>query len=125
MQRIETSLPGMFDLRPVIHRDARGFFIETYHKAKFAVLGITDAFDQDNHSRFRLDLPTLPNPYLYPSIPFENTIIVTIGQQACITWNDPDLKIHWGVTAPISAKDSEYPTLAHAPCKLLPEHPVK
>jgi dTDP-4-dehydrorhamnose 3,5-epimerase-like enzyme len=58
MQRIETYLPGMFDLRPVIHRDARGFFIETCRKAKFAVLGIADAFVQDYHSQFRLDLPT-------------------------------------------------------------------
>jgi dTDP-4-dehydrorhamnose 3,5-epimerase len=37
-------------LRPDIHRDARGFFIETYHKAKFAALGIPDTFIQDNHS---------------------------------------------------------------------------
>ena len=51
MQRIETSLPGVFELRPVIHRDTRGFFVETYHKAKFADLGIADAFVQDNHSR--------------------------------------------------------------------------
>src|SRR3989442_16030070 len=51
MQRIETSLPGVFELRQVIHRDTRGFFIETYHKAKFADLGITDDFVQDNHSR--------------------------------------------------------------------------
>ncbi len=51
MQRIETFLPDVFELRPVIHRDARGFFIETYHKAKFATLGIADAFVQDNHSR--------------------------------------------------------------------------
>src|SRR6266699_5223378 len=50
MQRIETSLPGVLELRQVIHRDTRGFFIETYHKAKLADLGITDAFVQDNHS---------------------------------------------------------------------------
>ena len=50
MQRIETSLPGVFELRPIIHRDTRGFFIETYHKAKCADLGIADAFVQDNHS---------------------------------------------------------------------------
>jgi|SRR5580692_10526994 dTDP-4-dehydrorhamnose 3,5-epimerase len=50
MQRIDTSLPGVFELRPVIHRDGRGCFIETYHQVKFAGLGITDAFLQDNHS---------------------------------------------------------------------------
>ena len=41
MQRVETSLPGVFELRPAIHRDARGFFIETYHKAKFDDIGMT------------------------------------------------------------------------------------
>ena len=36
-----------------------------------------------------------------------------------IAWNDPDLKISWGVSGPIvSEKDAKYPTLAQA----LPEH---
>ena len=32
-------------------RDARGFFLETYHQQKFSELGIPDVFVQDNHSR--------------------------------------------------------------------------
>ena len=36
---------------PQIFRDARGFFMETYHRAEFADLGITEIFVQDNHSR--------------------------------------------------------------------------
>src|SRR5690349_1757973 len=51
MQRLETSLPGVIELRPAVHGDTRGFFLETYQKAKFANLGITDTFVQDNHSR--------------------------------------------------------------------------
>ena len=51
MVRIETSLPGVFELRPVIHGDERGFLIETYHQAKFISLDISDTFVQDNHSR--------------------------------------------------------------------------
>jgi dTDP-4-dehydrorhamnose 3,5-epimerase len=51
MQRIATSLPGVCELRPVIHGDDRGFFIETYHQANFTALGISDVFVQDNHSR--------------------------------------------------------------------------
>lgn len=51
MQRIETSLPGVFELRPKVFIDARGFFMETYHRAQFAELGILDVFVQDNHSR--------------------------------------------------------------------------
>jgi dTDP-4-dehydrorhamnose 3,5-epimerase len=50
MQRIETSLPSVYELRPVVHRDARGSFLETYHHAKFSDLGINDTFLQDNHS---------------------------------------------------------------------------
>jgi dTDP-4-dehydrorhamnose 3,5-epimerase len=50
VQRIETSLPGVWELRPKVFADARGFFLETYHLAQFAELGITNSFIQDNHS---------------------------------------------------------------------------
>jgi dTDP-4-dehydrorhamnose 3,5-epimerase len=50
MRRLETSLPGVCELRPLIHRDSRGFLLETYHRARLAELGITDNFVQDNHS---------------------------------------------------------------------------
>lgn len=50
MRRIETSLPGVYELRPVVHRDSRGSFLETYHHAKFIDLGIKETFLQDNHS---------------------------------------------------------------------------
>jgi dTDP-4-dehydrorhamnose 3,5-epimerase len=50
MQRIETSLPGVFEFRPVVFQDPRGFFMETYHQAKFKALGVDDSFVQDNHS---------------------------------------------------------------------------
>ena len=51
MRRVETSLPGVFELRPSVFEDTRGFFMETYHQEKFTALGITDNFVQDNHSR--------------------------------------------------------------------------
>jgi len=40
----------VWELQPAIIRDARGFFLETYHGRKFAELGIFAAFVQDNHS---------------------------------------------------------------------------
>jgi dTDP-4-dehydrorhamnose 3,5-epimerase len=55
LQRIETSLPGVWELRPKVFGDARGFFMETYHHTKFGELGITDSFVQDNHSTSRKD----------------------------------------------------------------------
>jgi len=50
LQRIETALSDVWEIRPKVHRDARGFFLETYHQRKFAELGITTTFVQDNHS---------------------------------------------------------------------------
>jgi dTDP-4-dehydrorhamnose 3,5-epimerase len=51
MRKIETSLPGVLVIEPDVFGDARGFFMETYHAAKFAALGIENRFVQDNHSR--------------------------------------------------------------------------
>ena len=50
MQKIATSLPEVWELRPNVFRDARGFFIESYNRASFAAAGIDDVFVQDNHS---------------------------------------------------------------------------
>ena len=50
MERIETPLPGVCELRPAVHRDSRGSFLESYHYSRFAHLGIKDVFLQDNHS---------------------------------------------------------------------------
>ena len=50
LQWLETALPGVWEVRPNVYRDARGFFLEAYHQAKFAELGITARFVQDNHS---------------------------------------------------------------------------
>jgi len=51
LQKLDTSLPGVYELQPKVLRDARGFFLETYHQQKYSDLGIPDVFVQDNHSR--------------------------------------------------------------------------
>ncbi len=53
LHRFETSIPGVFLVQPMVYRDARGFFVESYHRTKFAEIGIRDEFVQDNHSRSR------------------------------------------------------------------------
>jgi dTDP-4-dehydrorhamnose 3,5-epimerase len=40
-------------IEPVVHADARGFFLEAYRQDLLAGLGISDLFVQDNHSRSR------------------------------------------------------------------------
>ncbi len=51
MERIETSLAGVCLIRPRVHTDDRGFFMESYNLRDMAALGIDDVFVQDNHSR--------------------------------------------------------------------------
>src|SRR5262245_49599528 len=45
-----TDLPGVLLIEPDVHQDARGFFLETFHAARYRDAGIP-AFVQDNHSR--------------------------------------------------------------------------
>jgi dTDP-4-dehydrorhamnose 3,5-epimerase len=186
MQRIETSLPGVFELRPVIHRDARGFFLETYQKKKFSDLGIADAFVQDNHSYsikgtlrglhyqlrhaqaklcrvvegealdvaidIRVGSPTfgkwtsvllsakeqnqiyVPGGFAHAFLALTDTVqflykcsdYYEAADEHGIAWNDPNLEISWGVSAPmVSEKDANYPTLAKVPPELLPRYTGK
>ena len=51
MNRVETELAGVCILEPDVHGDARGYFLETFHAAKFAALGLELEFMQTNVSR--------------------------------------------------------------------------
>lgn len=51
MQSLPTRIDGPILIEPVIHRDPRGFFHESYRAHAFAELGIAEEFVQDNHSR--------------------------------------------------------------------------
>jgi dTDP-4-dehydrorhamnose 3,5-epimerase len=50
MRFAETEVAGAVVVDPVVHRDARGFFLETFHAEKYAAAGIPSLFVQDNHS---------------------------------------------------------------------------
>jgi dTDP-4-dehydrorhamnose 3,5-epimerase len=47
---IPTEIPGVVIIEPDVHRDPRGYFLETYHERKYAEGGIQGPFVQDNHS---------------------------------------------------------------------------
>ncbi len=51
MQIHRTPLEGVLVLEPVVHRDERGFFLESYSARTLRAHGITTIFVQDNHSR--------------------------------------------------------------------------
>jgi len=183
LQRVETPLAGVLEIRPRIFQDARGFFMETYHREKYAELGITDAFVQDNHSRsvkntlrgfhyqlrhpqaklcrvvegevldvavdIRNGSPTfgkwtsvllsareqnqiyIPAGFAHGFVALTDVVqflykcsdFYAPGDEYGIIWNDPDLKIDWGVANPlISEKDAVYPKLADIPRELFPKY---
>ena len=43
-------LPEVIVVEPDVHRDGRGFFLETYHAERYRAGGITGPFVQDNQS---------------------------------------------------------------------------
>jgi dTDP-4-dehydrorhamnose 3,5-epimerase len=51
MNFIPTALTGVIIVEPDVFRDERGFFLETFSRAKYARGGIDCEFLQDNHSR--------------------------------------------------------------------------
>ena len=48
---IETGFNGLLLFEPVVFNDDRGYFFESYNAAKFAEIGITTNFVQDNESK--------------------------------------------------------------------------
>jgi dTDP-4-dehydrorhamnose 3,5-epimerase len=50
VKTISTELPGVVVIEPRVFSDARGFFFESYHAARYAEAGLPAEFVQDNHS---------------------------------------------------------------------------
>jgi len=53
MQVESTSIADVKCLRPAVHGDSRGFFLESWNEREFARLGLDCRFVQDNHSHSR------------------------------------------------------------------------
>ena len=53
MKLTPKEIPDVILIEPDVFRDARGFFLETWHERKYAEGGITGPFVQDNHSHSR------------------------------------------------------------------------
>lgn len=50
MKLLPTRIPGVVLVEPKVIRDDRGYFLETWHQARYAEAGIPETFVQDNHS---------------------------------------------------------------------------
>ena len=73
----ETSLAGVKLLEPSVHRDSRGFFVETYHASRYPEFGVEPTFVQDNHSRSTMG--TLRGLHLQVSTPQAKLVRVVSG----------------------------------------------
>ena len=51
MKFVPFAIPGVIVIEPDVHKDSRGFFLETYHEEKYRAGGIPGGFVQDNQSR--------------------------------------------------------------------------
>ena len=51
MRVIPADIPEVLLIEPDVFNDARGFFLETFHAARYAEHGMPGPFVQDNHSR--------------------------------------------------------------------------
>lgn len=51
MRRLSTRLEGLVLIEPAVHRDQRGFFLESYREDALSALGVRELWVQDNHSR--------------------------------------------------------------------------
>ena len=181
MQKVATSLPDVWELRPTVLRDGRGYFLESFHRLKFAELGITETFVQDNQSHslqgalrglhYQLHHPQAkicrvvegevldiavdirvgsPHFGAWTSVRLSsatlNQIYIPAGfahgfltltktatflykcsdfydrlDEHGIAWNDPDIRIAWGIDSPLlSERDAACPNLRDIPKELLP-----
>lgn len=51
MKFVPSGIPEVLLIEPQVFGDSRGFFMETWHAAKFAAAGLDCNFVQDNHSK--------------------------------------------------------------------------
>ena len=48
MKVTQGAIPGVLVIEPAVHRDARGYFLESYHAERYAAAGVPGPFVQDN-----------------------------------------------------------------------------
>jgi dTDP-4-dehydrorhamnose 3,5-epimerase len=53
METLSTELDGPRLIKPQVHGDERGFFLESFRADRLAEAGVAPVFVQDNHSRSR------------------------------------------------------------------------
>jgi len=77
MKITTTAIPGVLLITPKVFGDSRGFFLESFHAARYAEAGIPSSFVQDNHSRSAKGV--LRGLHFQKQYPQGKLVYVTIG----------------------------------------------
>lgn len=115
MKVIKTTIPGLLIIEPQVSGDELGFFLQTYHFARYRdEAGLVGEYVQDNHSRSsRGVLRSLHFQKIKPQGKLVRCILGEVydsSDEGGIAWNDPALAIPWPVTDPkLSGKDKTHP----------------
>ena len=94
MKVLSTALPGVSIIEPDVHRDERGFFLETYQYERYAEVGIGCVFVQDNHSFSRRG--TLRGLHLQVRRPQAKLIRVVEGEIFDVVVDPREDREHFG-----------------------------
>ena len=78
MEIARTPLDGVLLINPKIWGDARGFFVETWQRDRYAKAGIPADFVQDNHSRSRKHI--LRGLHFQKNYPQGKLVSVSLGE---------------------------------------------
>jgi dTDP-4-dehydrorhamnose 3,5-epimerase len=123
------DLDGVILVAPDLHRDERGFFLETYHRDKYAAGGIPETFVQDNQSfSYQRVLRGLHAQLQYPQGKLVRAIVGEIFDVAVDIRPDSPTFGRW-VGATLSAENAHQlyvpPGFAHGFCVLSEEAHVQ
>jgi dTDP-4-dehydrorhamnose 3,5-epimerase len=75
---VPTAIPSVLIVEPHVHRDERGFFLETYQAARYDAAGVCGPFLQDNESYSRRN--TVRGMHLQVQRPQGKLIRVVAGE---------------------------------------------
>lgn len=127
---LKTNFEGVYLIEPQLHKDNRGYFMESYNKLQFEQHGILNTFIQDNQS-LSIDAGTIRGLH-YQLAPFEQSKLVRVLNGEIfevlidLRKNSPTYK-KWG-SFHISAQNKKQLMIpkgfAHGFCTLVPNTEV-
>ncbi len=113
-----TELPDVLLVEPDVHRDARGFLLETWHTARYAEAGREADFGQHNHShshhgtwrglhiqiskrRGKLIQVSAGEVFDLAELQSKCSEVYDATSELTIAWEDPTIGIQWPLKTPL------------------------